>query len=105
MRVVVRRFRLVHLSEGSNGGWTNGGSLLEEPTPVPRRPRCRALPHPPLPPMKTRTPRRYYHRHYVNVSTPRQEREMKEAGRSAGMWLATAAALTGVVFSVFYAMG
>jgi hypothetical protein len=55
--------------------------------------------------MKTRTPRRYYHRHYVNVSTPRSDRELRDPAVSAGVWLVTVAALTGVVFSVVYVMG
>ncbi len=55
--------------------------------------------------MKTRTPRRYYHRHYVNVSTPRPDRELKDPAWSTGMWLVTVATLTGVVFSVVYVMG
>jgi hypothetical protein len=55
--------------------------------------------------MKTRSPRRYYHRHYVNLATPRQERETKDITWSAGMWFATVAALTAVVFSVVYVIG
>lgn len=54
--------------------------------------------------MKTRTPRRYYHRHYVNVTTQRQDREVKDPAWSTAVWVGTVVALTGVVFSVVYVM-
>lgn len=58
--------------------------------------------------MKTRSPRRYYHRHYVNVSTQRYERDLKDPRDqtwSAAVWLGAVAAATGVVFSVVYVIG
>ncbi|MCW1917118.1 hypothetical protein OJ996_26260 [Luteolibacter sp. GHJ8] len=54
--------------------------------------------------MKARSPRRYYHRHYVNVSTPRTERDPRDSAWSTAKWLGTAVALTGVIFSVVYVM-
>ena len=55
--------------------------------------------------MKPRAPRRYYHRHYVNVATQRDDRELKGPVWSAAAWLGVAAAATGVVFSVVYILG
>ncbi len=52
--------------------------------------------------MKPRTPRRYYHRHYVNVAMQRDERDAKDPVWAAATWLGVAAAATGVVFSVVY---
>ena len=54
--------------------------------------------------MKSRSPRRYYHRHYVNVVTQRVDREGRDPMWSAAAWLGIAAAATGVVFSVVYVL-
>jgi len=55
--------------------------------------------------MKTRAPRRYFHRHYVNVATPRDEREARDPAWSAATWIGFAAVATGVVCSVAYMLG
>jgi len=55
--------------------------------------------------MKPRSPRRYYHRHYVNVTTQREERVAKDPIWSAATWLGLAAAATALVFSAVYMLG